>query len=269
MSNISLIATDLDGTLFYDRENISKRDREAIFSVHENGTAVALATGRELPIITPALDRLALWDAVDYIIMAGGAQIYTAKTQKIHTVGMLTPEILCDVYHRYQHHPISIILPRDNIFFTNRVTRGLRAESALLGSPIDYRPNLAEVFTASSPKLIFHGTDEEVSAILPFMQQDTDRRINLCRSHNNYIDCYAAGVNKGTALKLLCSSLDIPLDCCAAIGDNHNDLDLLHTAGQSACPGDGTEEAKAAADYVCCPAPEGAFADFCTRLGLI
>ena len=136
MSNISLIATDLDGTLFYDRENISKRDREAIFSVHENGTAVALATGRELPIITPALDRLALWDAVDYIIMAGGAQIYTAKTQKIHTVGMLTPEILCDVYHRYQHHPISIILPRDNIFFTNRVTRGFFCGNARVGVPL-------------------------------------------------------------------------------------------------------------------------------------
>ena len=34
-------------------------------------------------------------------------------------------------------------------------------------------------------------------------------------------------------------------------------------AGLAACPGDGTDSAKAHADYICCPAAEGAFADLC------
>lgn len=269
MSNISLIATDLDGTLFYDREHITARDRDAIYAVHEAGVSVALATGREFPVIVPALDRLKLWGAVDSIIMAGGAQIYRVQTRETFSVGALTPDMLCDVYRRYERYPISAILPWEGVFHTNRVTDGLRGESALLGSPIVCHDDLTEVLTVSSPKLIFHGTQDEVEALLPVMAQDDDPRISLCRSHDNYIDCYAAGVNKGAALALLCGRLGIPLAQSAAIGDNHNDLDLLRTAGLAACPGDGTDVAKAAADYVCCPASEGAFADFCAWLGLL
>lgn len=269
MSDIALIATDLDGTLFYDRENITARDRDALHAVHNAGKTVVLATGREFPIIGPALDRLDLWGVVDYIIMAGGAEIYDVKQRSVTTVGALTPDMQSAVYHRYRGFPISIVLPRDNVLYTNRVTAGLRGESALLGTPLEYRADLGQVFTEPCVKLAFHGTEEEVVSILPAMQADRDPHVVLCRSHDHYIDCYAAGVSKGAALGLLCARLGIPIQQTAAIGDNHNDLDLLRAAGRSACPGDGVAEAKQAADYVCCPAHAGAFADFCAWLAVI
>lgn len=269
MDRPALVATDLDGTLFYDREHITPRDRDALFALHAAGVAVALATGREEPVITPALDRLGLWEAVDYIIMAGGAQIWDVRAGTVETVGLLTPDMLRDVYARYQGYPISMVLPRDNFFHTNRVTPGLRRESALLGSPIVFHEDLSETFTVPWPKLIFHGTADEVDGILQVMAGDTDPRVALCRSHDNYIDCYPSGVDKGAALERLCARLGLPLSRAAAIGDNHNDLALLRAAGVSGCPGDGTDEAKRAASFVCCAAREGAFADFCQKLGLL
>lgn len=269
MEKPALIATDLDGTLFYDREHISDPDRQALFALHEQGVTVALATGRELPVIAPALDRLELWDAVDHIIMSGGAQIYDVRARKATAVGLLPPEVLCSVYRRYESYPISMLLPKDNLFHTNRVTEGLRHESELLGSPLVLHEDLTETFTEPNPKFIFHGTADEVDSLLEVMASDTNERVTLCRSHDNYIDCYLAGINKGAALRLLCERLDVPMAHTAAIGDNHNDLDLLRTAAVSACPGDGVEAAKQAADYVCCPAHEGAFADFCRHLGWI
>ena len=47
------------------------------------------------------------------------------------------------------------------------------------------------------------------------------------------------------------------------IGDNLNDLQILETAGYSACPGDGHPGIFSVVDYIACPALEGAVADVC------
>lgn len=269
MSAIALIATDLDGTLFYDRENITPRDRAALQAVHAAGITVVLATGREFQAAAPALDRLGLWDFVDHIIMAGGAQIYDVKKRETITTGAITPDRLTSIFRRYRNHAITTVLPCDNLFHTNRLTPEMQGESDLLGIPLVLHEDLAAVFTKPSTKLIFHGTTDEVEAFLPLLAQDHDPHVVFRRSHDNYIDCYAAGVSKSAALLQLCGMLGIDMAQTAAIGDNHNDIDLLAAAGKSACPDDGVEAAKQAADFVTCAAHEGAFAAFCTWLGLI
>ena len=60
MEKIALFATDLDGTLFYDRQNITERDKNTLKKLKEKGCIICFATGREFEVITPALDRLEL-----------------------------------------------------------------------------------------------------------------------------------------------------------------------------------------------------------------
>ena len=98
---------------------------------------------------------------------------------------------------------------------------------------------------------------------MPILSADQDPRYQWHRSHDNYIDCYARGIDKGAALSTLCARLGLDPARTLAIGDNENDIQLLDAAGLAACPGDGTDSAKAHADYICCPAAEGAFADLC------
>ena len=112
-------------------------------------------------------------------------------------------------------------------------------------------------------KIVLNAPLEDIDRTLPILTADTDPRYQWHRSHDNYIDCYARGISKGTALTALCETLGIDPARTLAIGDNENDIQLLDAAGTSACPADGTDTAKAHADYVCCPAHEGAFADMC------
>lgn len=268
MSTISLLATDLDGTLFYDREHITDADRSALIRAAASGVIIALATGRELAAVTPALDRLELWPYVHYIIQSGGSYLYDVATRENHALGVLTSDVMGDIFDRYAGYGMPVVLPIDGTLYVNQATERLRHESELLSSPLVEVPDLKTIMTAPGGKLVFNGSQEQMDVLLPLLTNDPDPRWTAYRSHDNYIDCYAAGVNKGTALAHLCRQLGIPLSSSAAIGDNHNDLDLLHAAGRSGCPGDGTADAQAAADYVCCPACEGAFADFCGWLGL-
>lgn len=267
MQKISLIATDLDGTLFYDRENIAQPDRDALRRLQACGLPVAVATGRELDAVTPALERLGLTDTISYIICSGGAMIHDLMDHTCQPIGLLTPDTLCDIYDRYAPYGMPIVFPIDGCLYTNLLTDRLRRESELLKSPIYELPDLKAVFTRPNGKIVFNGEQEQIDQMLPILSADPDERYAFFRSHDNYIDGYAAGVNKGSALTCLCEKLGIPVSQAAAIGDNHNDLDLLRQAGVSACPGDGADAAKAAADFICCEAHNGAFAHFCSWLG--
>ena len=76
-----------------------------------------------------------------------------------------------------------------------------------------------------------NGTFEQIEAILPTVLADPDPACKWHRSHDNYIDCYARGVDKGAALAGLCERLGFRAENAMAIGDNENDLSMLHAAG--------------------------------------
>ena len=56
--------------------------------------------------------------------------------------------------------------------------------------------------------------------------------------------------NKGSALLHLASKLGIDRTEIIAIGDNHNDIELIKTAGLGIAMGNGVQELKDIADYI-------------------
>lgn len=268
MPLISLVATDLDGTLFYDRENITNRDFSMLRHLKEQNVTVVFATGREMRLVTPALDHLTLWDIPQYIIHSGGSGLFTVNTRTDRCLAEMQPSTLHDIYARYHTLPVSFMLMQDDIMHTDKMTPILRQESALLHCPVVEEPDFSSILTRPNSKLVVCGTTQQLQQVLPILTADPDPRFAFHRSHDNYIDCYARGINKGTALLSLCEMLTVHIHQTLAVGDNLNDIELLQTAGLSACPGDGHPDIKSLVDYVACPAYEGAFADACEHFRL-
>lgn len=263
MNPVTLVATDLDGTLFYDREHISERDRACIAHLKHAGIILVFATGREMDGIRPAMDRLSLWGGPQYIIHSGGGGIYDVVRREDHALRMLESATLQDIYNRYRDCGVPIMISQDGRLYTSRLTDILHREALLLGYEIIEVPDFETVLTKPNGKIVMNGTVEQLARMLPVVTADPDPRYCWHRSHDNYIDCYRAGINKGAALQELCQRLGIPLMQTLAIGDNLNDLQLLETAGYSACPGDGHPTVLPTVDFISCPACEGAFACAC------
>jgi hydroxymethylpyrimidine pyrophosphatase-like HAD family hydrolase len=57
-------------------------------------------------------------------------------------------------------------------------------------------------------------------------------------------------VSKANALKFITKLLDIQPEEVLAIGDNHNDIEMLRFAGLGIAMGNAHEEVKSVADYV-------------------
>ena len=77
------------------------------------------------------------------------------------------------------------------------------------------------------------------------------------------------GVNKGKAIAAISEKLSIPLSDMVAFGDWDNDIGMLRTAGTGICMANGSEAAKAAADFVTLSNNEDGIAYALEKLGII
>lgn len=73
---------------------------------------------------------------------------------------------------------------------------------------------------------------------------------NATYSKPNYLEVIPLGVNKAEALANLTQMLGIDLSQVAALGDGHNDVEMLRAAGVGIAMGNASDEVKAAAEWV-------------------
>lgn len=65
------------------------------------------------------------------------------------------------------------------------------------------------------------------------------------------VECFPIEVNKGNTLReLIVDILHFDLDECVAFGDSVNDVEMLEVCGTAVVMGNGSDEAKAVADYI-------------------
>ena len=88
--------------------------------------------------------------------------------------------------------------------------------------------------------------------------------------HNPYVvEMVPKGYDKGTGIRKVCEILDMDLADTIAFGDSANDIGMLQTAGIGVVMGNGSEDAKHAADYITTSLMEDGICDACKHLGFI
>ena len=89
-------------------------------------------------------------------------------------------------------------------------------------------------------------------------------------NHNGIVvEFIPKGSSKATGIEKVCAHYDIPREAVYAVGDSVNDLDMLRYAQYGICMGNGTDVAKAAADYVTDPIHEDGILHAMEHFGLI
>ena len=88
--------------------------------------------------------------------------------------------------------------------------------------------------------------------------------------HNSaVVEMVPHGYNKGPGLKHACDLLGIDVSDSVAFGDSVNDLDMFKAAGFAVSMGNGSDDAKNAADYVTSTLHEDGISKALSYLNLI
>ncbi len=255
MSDIRLIALDMDGTLLDDdHATVPPRNVAALRAAAEQGIAVAIASGRAWSLLAEVAEQL---DCVRYAVLSNGASVLDVETGEWLYRKGLPPE---------QRRALVALLLDWGVPFEVYAQGGnyIQADRAeqVIGSALS--PQFGDVLRRHSefPEDLNRALDGLEVEKIHIFRVPPQRRAELLEQVNatgplavtgsfgDNMELTARGVNKGTAVQALCGRLGIPAEAVMAFGDAGNDLELLEWAGWSFAMENATEAAKAAARYV-------------------
>ncbi len=260
-----LLACDIDGTLLLS-DYLPPRNLEKIKYFISEGGAFSLATGRTAGAISTVTSKI---PNIAPSIVANGSMIYDIQNDKA----------LYEIFvPREDRHIVKKVLDGcktvgieihsgKNVLVVNSNQETVDHENYenLAALTLDYETALS--YNWNKVLYLFANDDEaarvkQIVSTIEHSSQFVDTSAVIDGRRRYYYEHVPKNISKATSLKLLCEILNIKKGCCFAIGDYHNDTQMIATADIGAALIDSPDEVKAAADIVVCEALSGAVADF-------
>lgn len=250
---IRLIALDIDGTLLDSRWQLSEANRAAIEKAARRGIEVALVTGRRYDFAMPVAQKL---DSPLIMIVNNGALIRSkeGQTHLRHLLPRSTAEKVLHLTRPWREGAAVIFdRPRENqlmletldpddslryaYYSRNKEFIGIAKplESSLTEDPIQVMLS-GNVDPMREAEAVLRGAafaEEFALAVTCYDSKDF-----------SMIDVINPVCSKGSSLKEWAALRGVAREEVMAIGDNHNDLEMLSFAGIPVVMGNGVPELK-------------------------
>jgi len=238
MENISIILSDLDGTLFRDDKSISDFTKETIRQAQAKGILFGICTSRAKINAVKFLDGI----EPDILITNGGGIVYY-QNKKIYNCEFTVEEIRKLIEAAFEVFGKDIVISADN---EHALYSNSREE---LGDKF-WTFNDFSDFRETCMKMCIESLDKEkvekVASVIGLDQIDY-----LPFSDIPWYKLSKKAATKEKAIKELCRHLNIKSSEIAAFGDDFNDIGMLTLCGKGIAMENAIAEVKQAADEVC------------------
>jgi len=250
---VRLIALDIDGTLLDSRWQLPEANRAAIAEAARRGIEVALVTGRRYDFAMPVASQL---DSQVTLIVSNGALI-RSKEGRTHLRHLLPKQTAAQVLHLTTEwrEGAAVIFDRqrENQLMLESLDPDDSLRYAYYSRNMEFiglaRP-LESCLTEDPIQVMLSGriaAMREAEARLRAADFAEDFRIAVTsyeRKDFAMIDVIPAGCSKGSSLAEWATLRGIAREEILAIGDNHNDLEMLSFAGIPVVMGNSVPELK-------------------------
>ena len=238
MENISIILSDLDGTLFRNDKSISDFTKETIRQAQAKGLLFGICTARAKVNAVKFLEGI----EPDIFITNGGGIVYY-RDKKIYNCEFTVEEIRKLIDATFEVFGKDVILSADN---EHALYSNSREE---LGDKF-WTFNDFSDFRETCMKMCIESLDKEkiekVASVIGLENVDY-----LPFSDIPWYKLSKKAATKERAIEELCHHLNITSSKIAAFGDDFNDLGMLSLCGKGIAMENAIDEVKKAADSVC------------------
>lgn len=246
-----LVAVDVDGTLLDGRGRVPPENIAALAEAARRGIHVVVVTGRSLPFALQAVGDLA--DPLTLVVYNGA--VARARGGRTYAVRALDRDVAKHVLTETRAWRTSTLMQFDREgagqTLVDRLTwdhpnrRGYYARIAHLVRQVD---DLEHALDEAPVQVAFNGPVGEMLELAATLRANRVAGA-IAVSVTAYpardfalVDVNAAGATKGPALADLAAQLGVTRDEVFAIGDNHNDVDMLQWAGVGVVMGNAEPE---------------------------
>lgn len=226
LTEIKLIALDMDGTLLNEKGEVTEANREMITAAQAKGVHVICSTGRSIITSREYVKELQL---KSYHVTVNGSEIWDEYGELVQRK-VLDAEHISWMYQLAKEYSVH--------YWATATDRVWRRE---MPTEIDHHTWL---------KFGYEIEDDEVRAKILDHLQRKPALFELSNSSPINIEINLKGVNKAHGVEVVCKRLNIGMNQVMAIGDSLNDLPMIEAAGLGIAMGNAQDDVKKKADWV-------------------
>lgn len=245
---IRLLALDLDGTLLNSRGELSQRNRDAIQAARAAGVRVAVVTGRRFRDARP----LALELGLDVpVISHNGALTKHARSLETVNATLLPLPAAREVLRVGRETGSDTMVSDDpdgkgvllydcvsenNHALTRYIAWSRRIHGDEADDAVRRVPSLEEYLDHPPVHISFSGTCEAMKSFRAHLEKEVGDAIRVLsteylRQDFTLLDVLNPQASKGIGVSAAAGEYGLAPDEVMAVGDNYNDLEMLHFAG--------------------------------------
>jgi Cof subfamily protein (haloacid dehalogenase superfamily) len=248
---IRLLATDIDGTLLNPQFQISEADLGALRRAHAAGIEIVLVTGRRHTFAMPIAMQLGfdLW-----LISSNGAVTRSLSGESFHR-DLMPAETCRRLVAAMQEFRGNTVLTFDTevkgaivLERLDEVGASIRRWLEKNMAYIEFVVPIEKALVKDPVQAMFCGTLAKMNDALRALDRTgLDGKVTILRTEYpardlSMIDVLNSGCSKGHALERWARHRGYEREEVMAVGDNHNDVEMLEFAGYPVIMGNACEE---------------------------
>jgi len=237
-----LVALDVDGTIVNGENLVTGAVGSAIEAIRDRGAEVVIATGRSAPGVYDVLDKLRIDDGI--AVSSNGAVVFDVDPFEVrHCVTFDAREAVDRILTKM---PDAIVAVED-VGVGFRASRPFPMGEVSGSVTLDQLENLIrEPVSRVVIRSMGHEPEEFHALVADLGLEDT----NYFIGYSSWLDLAPVGVSKASGLQFVCAARGIDSADVLAVGDGHNDIEMLRWAGRGVAMGQAAEHVLEAADHV-------------------
>src|SRR5277367_391624 len=241
---ISLVLSDVDGTLVDEDKVLTERAQAAVQRLHDAGIRFAITSGR------PPQGMAMLFDALDLDTPIAGFNggLFVNRDLSIIEQKTLPAEVAAKAIELIREHDLDAWVYRGNDWL---ITKANAPHVDREAWTVKFQPTVVADFTddlGDAAKIVGVSDDlDKVRRCETDAQAAFGERATASRSQPYYLDVTHKDANKGAVVEYLSRHLEIRAEEIATIGDQPNDVLMFKRSGFSIAMGNASDQVKAEA----------------------
>ncbi|MFZ3236724.1 MAG: Cof-type HAD-IIB family hydrolase [Stellaceae bacterium] len=258
MRKISLVVSDVDGTLVTTQKTLTPAAIAAAGRLHEAGIAFSICSSR------PPFGQRMLVEPLRLALPFGGYNGGSIVNPDLSPVEqrLLTADAARDTIAMLESQGITSIWVFSGGEWLIRDRAGDHVDLEI--HTIQTQPTIVASFDGrldAVSKIVGASKDHDrIASAVAVGQAELRGRATVLRSQPYYADVTPPGIDKGRLVELLAERLRVPLEEIAVLGDMGNDVEMFRRAGFAIAMGNATPEVKALAQAITLSNDEDGFA---------
>ncbi|MCF0238350.1 MAG: HAD family hydrolase [Sphaerochaetaceae bacterium] len=248
MTKIKLLCCDVDATLVNDLKTIPEENIKAIQKAYEKGVHFTILSGRNTPSVRSYLNEIGIRETVPAL---GGCIVQSWNGDLIaeHTIEKsIAKAIFLDML---KNNCTTFLYNKDTWYLNPGNDYWAKSEynaTKTVGNIVDI-PTLLNTLSPNKMLLADLNTEKVIKA-KEIIDSKYSNYVDTFLSSPSFLEIMPKGVNKGQAVKDLCSYYKISEKEVMVIGDYYNDLHMFKVAGISVAMANSPDDVKTFSTWV-------------------